>query len=89
MIWTQIKAWLFAVGAALFAVLGLTSVYYRKKAKQAGAERDTLQATVRAERERKKIEKKEKKLLEEKREEIKKDIEKKGSHEGLSNPNDW
>ena len=87
--WNQIKIWLYAISAAVFAALGLTSVYYKKKANRASVERDTLRATVHAERVRKKIEKQQRKLLEEKQEEIKERIKNEKNLDNLSNPNDW
>ena len=72
--WNQVKVWLYAIGTAVFAALGVASVHYKKKANKAEAQRDTLKATVNAERVRKKIEKQQKRVLEENEEKIKKDI---------------
>lgn len=85
----QIKIWLYAIGAAVFAALGLTSVYYKKKANRASAERDTLRATVHAERVRKKIEKIQKKELSRRESEIKEKVKNEKDLDNLSNPNDW
>ena len=90
----NLKLWLYAIGAAVFAALGLTSVYFKGKAKRVSAERDTLKATVHAERVRKKIEKKEKRVLEENERKIKEEVKKKDEKEfkgidNLTNPNDW
>ena len=85
----QIKIWLYAKGAAVFAALGLTSVYYKKKANKASVERDTLRATVHAERVRKKIEKIQKKELSRRESEIKEKVKNEKDLDNLSNPNDW
>ena len=87
---SQIKIWLYAIGAAVFAALGLTSVYFKKKANRASVERDTLRATVHAERVRKKIEKIQRKELSRRESEIKEEIKKDEKDlDNLSNPNDW
>ena len=85
----QIKIWLYAKSAAVFAALGLTSVYYKKKANKASVERDTLRATVHAERVRKKIEKIQKKELSRRESEIKEKVKNEKDLDNLSNPNDW
>ena len=86
---SQIKLWLYAIGAALLAALGLTSVYFKKKSDKVSAERNTLKATVNAERLRKMIEKQEKRILEENEQKIKKEVKDEKSANNLSNPNDW
>ena len=69
---TQVKLWIYAILGSVLAVLGFTSVYFKGKADKMKRERDTLKATVHAERTRKKIEKKEKRVLEENEREIRK-----------------
>ena len=69
---TQVKLWIYAILGSVLAVLGFTSVYFKGKADKMRRERDTLKATVHAERTRKKIEKKEKRVLEENEREIRK-----------------
>ena len=90
----QIRIWLYAIGAAVLAALGLTSVYFKKKADKVSVERDTLRATVAAEKVRKMIEKTEKKALGESERKIKKEIEKKDDKDfkgidNLTDSNDW
>lgn len=84
-----VKGWLWAILSAVLAVLGVTSVYFRGKAKRLAQERDSLKATVHAERVRKRIEKEKKKVLEEDKKEIKKEIKEKGSYEGLGSNDDY
>lgn len=84
----QVKAWGYAIVGALFAALGVASVYYRNKAQRLGRKADTLTATVHAERTRKKIEKEEEKRLSERVEKRKEDIEEKGYDQDLGS-NDW
>ena len=84
----QIKVWGYAIVGALLAVLGVTSVYFKNKARRVSLERDTLRATVHAERTRKKIEKEEEKRLSERVEKRKEDIEEKGYDQDLGS-NDW
>jgi len=73
-VWTQIKAWLWAIGAALLAALGLYSVTLKGQRDKARRKADTLTATVHAERTRKKIEKKKDIELSRKESEIKERI---------------
>lgn len=87
----NLKLWLYAIGTALLAVLGVTSVYFKKKAERVAHQRDTLKATVHAERTRKKIEKEKKEELSRRESDIRKegkDEDFKG-FDNLSNPNDW
>lgn len=91
---SQLKLWLYAILGSVLAVLGATSVYYRGKAKKVEQQRDTLKATVNAERVRKKIEKEHKRDLEEIERKIKKEIKKKDEKEfkgidNLTDSNDW
>ena len=88
MILTQLKAWLWAIVGALLAVLGVTSVYFKNKSERAARQRDTLKATVHAERTRKRVEKEVKKDLSQKEREIKERIKKDEEIDSLSNPND-
>lgn len=84
----QVKAWGYAIVGALFAALGVASVYYRNKAQRLGRKADTLTATVHAERTRKKIEKEEEKRLSERVEKKEKEIKEKGYDQDLGS-NDW
>lgn len=88
LILAKLKVWGYAILGALLAVLGVTSVYFKNKARRVSLERDTLRATVHAERVRKKIEKEEEKRLSERVEKRKKDIEEKGYDQDLGS-NDW
>jgi hypothetical protein len=88
MILGQIKVWLMALGGALFAVLGVVSVYYKGKAKRMEIERDSLKATIHAVRVRKKIKKEEDIRLSKRVKEIKEKVNKNEEIDSLSNPND-
>lgn len=88
LILAKLKVWGYAILGALLAVLGVTSVYFKNKARRVSLERDTLRATVHAERVRKKIEKEEEKRLSERVEKRKEDIEEKGYDQDLGS-NDW
>lgn len=83
----MIKQWLYAIVAALLGVLGVTSVYFKNKAERAARQRDTLKATVNAERTRKKIEKKKKEELSRRESDIRKEG-KDENFEGFDNLND-
>lgn len=89
MILGQIKVWLYAILGSALAVLGLTSVYFRSKAKRVEQERDTLKATVHAERTRKRIEKEEEKRLSERVEKKEKEIKEKGYDKDLGSNDNW
>ena len=94
MITANIKLWLYAILGSVLAVLGVTSVYFKNKAERLQREKDTLKATVNAERVRKKIEKKERIELSQRESEIKKEIEKKDEEDfngidNLTDSNDW
>jgi hypothetical protein len=88
---SQLKAWGYAIGAALLAALGGVSVYYRNKANKQKAKADTLQATVHAERTRKKIEKEKKIELSRRESEIKKEGKDENfeGFDNLTDSNDW
>lgn len=91
---TQLKAWGWAIVTALVAVLGVTSVYFKNKAERAARQRDTLKATVNAERVRKRIEKEKKQELSRRESEIKKEVKKKDEQDfkgvdNLTDSNDW
>lgn len=88
LILAKFKLWGAAALGVLLSVLGVLSVYFKNKAKRMEVQRDTLQATVHAERIRKKIEKEEKKRLSERVEKRKEDIEEKGYDQDLGS-NDW
>ena len=88
LIMAKLKLWGAAALGVLLSVLGVLSVYFKNKAKRMEVQRDTLQATVHAERIRKKIEKEEKKRLSERVEKRKEDIEEKGYDQDLGS-NDW
>ena len=92
-LWKQIKAWGFAIAGALLAVLGVASVYYKEQAKKQRRKADTLQATVSAERTRKRIEKEKKIELSRRESEIIKEKERKDGEftgfDNLTDSNDW
>lgn len=88
LILAKFKLWGAAALGVLLSVLGVLSVYFKNKAERMEVQRDTLQATVHAERIRKKIEKEEKKRLSERVEKRKEDIEEKGYDQDLGS-NDW
>lgn len=84
----QIKRWGFAILGALLAVLGVTSIYFKGKAKKYKTQSDTLKATVHAERTRKKIEKEKKEELSRRESDIKKGI-KNEDLDDLFNDDGW
>ena len=88
---STIKQWLYAIAAALLAVLGVTSVYFKNKAEKAARQRDTLKATVHAERTRKKIERKKKEELSRRESEIRKEGKDENfeGFDNLSDSNNW
>ena len=88
MILSQIRLWATAALGVLLSVLGVLFVYFKNKAERLERERDTLKATVHAERTRKKIEKEEDKRLSERVEKKEKEIKEKGYDEDLGS-NDW
>lgn len=91
-IFNQIKAWLWAIGAAVLAALGLFSVTMKKQRDKARDEKEILEATVHAERTRKKIEKEKKEELSRKESEIKERIKnatKPVDLDSLFNNDDW
>lgn len=84
-----IKRWMYAILGSVLAVLGMTSVYYKGKAKKNKEKADTLKATVHAERVRKRIEKKERRVLEENEIKTKEKIKDDKTADNLTNSNDW
>lgn len=89
----QIKRWLYALVGGLLAVLGVISVYFKAKAERMERERDTLKATVHAERTRKRIEKEKKEELSRRESDIKKegrkDVEDFEGFDNLTDSNDY
>jgi hypothetical protein len=75
---SQIRAWLYAAGAALVGGLAAWGMYNKKKAEWLEVRAQTLEATVHADRVIKKIKKKKKEELSRRESEIKerKDVEK-------------
>ena len=87
--WMWIKKWAYAIGGAALGVLGLASVYYKRKSNKLGLKADTLEATVHAERVRKKIEKKKKEELSRRESEIKEEIKNEKTADNLTDSNNW
>lgn len=89
----KIKGWLYALVGGLLAVLGVISVYFKAKAERMERERDTLKATVHAERVRKMIEKEKKEELSRRESDIKKegrkDVEDFEGFDNLTDSNDY
>jgi len=89
---STIKLWLYAILGSVLAVLGFASVHYRGKAERMKRERDTLKATVHAERTRKKIEKEKKEELSRRESKIKermKKVETSQDLDDLFNDDNW
>lgn len=89
----QIKLWLYAIAGGLLAALGVTSVYFKGKADRLQRDKDTLKATVHAERTRKRIEKEKKEELSRRESDIKKegkkDVKDFEGFDNLTNSNDY
>lgn len=87
----NLKLWAYAIGGALLATLGVTSVYFKNKAKRLKQDKDTLKATIHAERTKKKIEKEKKKELSRRESDIKekKDVKDPSDLDDLFNDSDW
>lgn len=89
MISATVKIWLYAILGSVLAVLGVRNVYLSKKAKQLKTERNTLKATVNAERVRKNIVKKQREELSRRESEIKKEIKDDKVPDNLTDSNNW
>lgn len=72
---SSIKLWLAAAGAALVSALVIAAKVYKKQRDVAVEKVDTLKATVKSERKKKKIVKEQKKVLASRRAEVKKSID--------------
>lgn len=87
----NLKLWAYAIGAAILATLGVTSVYFKNKAERLKRDKDTLKATIHAERVKKKIVKEKKKELSRRESDIKekKDVKDPSDLDDLFNDSDW
>jgi uncharacterized membrane protein YebE (DUF533 family) len=91
---SQLKAWIYAAGAALIGGLAAWGLWNKKKAEKFEAKASTLEATVHAERVTKKVIKEKKKEQSSRRERIKEEVEKKDDKDfkgidNLTDSNDW
>lgn len=90
--WLKLKAWGWAIGAAVLAALAGYAGIQQHRAKKFKDKAETLKATVNAERVRKEVEKKEEEKLSLKESEIKKEVKKDEHFKGVDNltdSNDW
>lgn len=93
MIWLKLKAWGWAIAAALIGVLAGYAGVQKHRAGKFKDKAETLKATVNAERVRKEIEKKERDTLSLKEREIEEKVKKKDENftgiDNLTNSNDF